>query len=103
MNAFVTGANGLLGRNLIQALRWEGHRVTALVPPGSADAPADPGVQYVSGSPDRPSRWISALDSADVLFHAAPPTPGVSVLTEEDEGPVSSFTTGAMLGPGYLT
>jgi nucleoside-diphosphate-sugar epimerase len=103
MNAFVTGATGLLGGNLIQALRWEGHRVTALVPPGAAVQNSDPGVQYVSGSPERPGRWISALDHADVLFHAAPPAPGVSVLTEEDEWPVSSFTTGAMLGPGEVS
>lgn len=103
MNAFVTGATGLLGRNLIQALRWEGHKVTALVPPGTADMPTDPGLQFVSGSADRPSRWISALDSADVLFHAAPPTPGVSVLTGDDEWPVSSFTTGAVLGPGDIS
>lgn len=103
MNAFVTGATGLLGRNLVQALRWEGHKVTALVPPGTAEMPADPGLQFVSGSADRPSRWISALDSADVLFHAAPPTPGVSVLTGDDEWPVSSFTTGAVLGPGDIS
>jgi len=103
MNAFVTGGTGLLGRNLIHALRWEGHRVTALVPPGTAEMPSDPGVHFVSGSAERPSRWVSALDSADVLFHAAPPTPGVSVLAEGDEWPVSSFTTGAMLGPGDIS
>lgn len=103
MNAFVTGATGLLGVNLIRALRWEGHRVTALVPEG-AEAPSDPAVQVVHGSTERPSRWLSALDRADVLFHAAPPAPGVSVLTDdEDDWPVSSFTTGAMLGPGDIT
>jgi dihydroflavonol-4-reductase len=99
MNAFVTGGTGLLGANLIRALRWEGHRVTALVPEG-ADVSTDSAVQVVHGSPDRPSRWLTALDRADVLFHAAPPSPGVSVLTGEDDWPVSSFTTGAMLGPG---
>ena len=106
MNAFVTGAAGLLGGNLVRALRWEGHKVAALVPLGNSANPmlaGDSGVHLVHGSEDRPSHWLSALDSADVLFHAAPPTPGVSVLTgNEDDWPVSSFTTGAMLGPGDI-
>lgn len=103
MNAFVTGATGLLGLNLVRALRWEGHRVSALVPEGTLDQQHDPGVQFVSGSLDRPSKWLSALDRADVLFHAAPPSPGVSVLDGEDDWPVCSFTTGAMLGPGDIS
>jgi nucleoside-diphosphate-sugar epimerase len=73
------------------------------MPEGTAGSFPDPGVQVVFGSTEKPSRWLSALDRADVLFHAAPPTPGVSVLTGEDGWPVSSFTTGAMLGPGPIT
>jgi nucleoside-diphosphate-sugar epimerase len=106
MKAFVTGAGGLLGLNLVRALRWEGHTVSALVPSDwhNAELAADAGVELVHGSADRPGRWLTALDSADVLFHAAPPAPGVSVLVgEADEWPVCTFTTGAMLGPGDVT
>jgi nucleoside-diphosphate-sugar epimerase len=106
MKGFVTGAAGLLGVNLVRALRWEGHSVAALVPPEShgAELAGDDGVEIVHGSAERPGRWLSSLDSADVLFHAAPPVPGVSVLEgDEAEWPTCTFTTGAMLGPGDVT
>jgi nucleoside-diphosphate-sugar epimerase len=105
MKAFVTGASGLLGSNLIRALRWEGHPVTALVP-ASEPAWPDAGVRTIHGSPKRPAAWLSYLDEADVLFHAAPPTPGVSVLQPQgDEGrwAVSCFTPGVLLGPGDIS
>lgn len=104
MRAFVTGANGLLGTSLIHLLRWEGHAVSALMSPGVEVPGIDPAVQIVRGSVDHPSGWLRELDRCDVLFHAAPPTPGVSVVENEGEDwPVSSFTTGAMLGPGDLS
>jgi nucleoside-diphosphate-sugar epimerase len=106
MKAFVTGAAGLLGVNLVRALRWEGHRVSALVPPDCHNAmlAADSDVELVHGSEEQPGKWLSSLDAADVLFHAAPPTPAVSVLQgPEDQWPVCTFATGAMLGPGDVT
>lgn len=106
MNAFVTGAAGLLGINLVRALRWEGHPVRALVPPDwhGSELASDTGVELVHASQERPNGWLSSLDDTDVLFHAAPPAPGVSVLqADTDDWPVSSFSTGAMLGPGDVT
>lgn len=104
MRAFVTGATGLLGANLIRLLRWEGHSVSALVPSGAEISGFDPGVRVVRGSLEHPTGWLKELDNAGVLFHAEPPTPGVSVVeADEDDWPVSHFTTGAMLGPGDLT
>lgn len=104
MRAFVTGATGLLGTSLIRLLRWESHAVSALAAPGTDVAGFDPAVQILRGSVDHPSGWLRELDRCDVLFHAAPSTPGVSVVeTEGEDWPVSSFTTGAMLGPGDLS
>ena len=104
MRAFVTGATGLLGTNLIHMLRWEGHSVSGLVAPGTEVNGFDSSVRLVRGSLDRPSAWLQALDQSDVLFHAAPPSPGVSVVEDEGEDwPVTNFTTGAMLGPGDLS
>lgn len=104
MKAFITGATGLLGANLIHHLRWEGHSVSALAAPGSDINGFDSGVHIVRGSMERPSSWLPVLEQSDVLFHAAPPTPGVSVVEADGEDwPVASFTTGAMLGPGDLS
>jgi nucleoside-diphosphate-sugar epimerase len=106
MKAFVTGAAGLLGTNLIRALRWEGHRVSALIS-ASADSSftvADSGVRIVRGSAEEPSEWLKEVGAAEVLFYAAPPGPGVAVISGgEEEWPVCALTTAPMIGPGDLS
>ena len=104
MKTFVTGAAGLLGTSLIHQLRWEGHSVTGLALPGAEIDNSDPAVRIVRGSLEHPSAWLAELDRSDVLFHAAPPSPGVSVIDgDDDDWPISNFTTGAMLGPGDMS
>jgi nucleoside-diphosphate-sugar epimerase len=106
MKAFVTGAAGLLGVSLVRALRWEGHHVSALLPPtGDAfGALFDSGVRLVRGSPVPSATWLGEVDGADCLFHAAPPSPGVAVLGGDDEDwPVCTLTTAPMIGPGDLS
>ena len=73
MKAFVTGATGLLGNNLVRALRAEGHEVVGLV---RSDAKArrllgDTGATWVVGDMRSPEAFAAALDGCDVVFHTA--------------------------------
>lgn len=92
MNALVTGAAGLLGTNLVRALRWDGHLVVARVSREDRDRPGfdDPGVRLLD-------RWSDELSRVDVIFHAGEPR--VSVVDPARDS-VATFSTGAMLGPG---
>lgn len=72
MRAFVTGATGLLGGNLVEALLAEGHSVTALVrSKGKAGHLAALGVTLVEGDMERVAAFAPALHGHDTLFHAA--------------------------------
>jgi dihydroflavonol-4-reductase len=73
LKAFVTGATGLLGNNLVRALAAEGHGVRALVRSESkarrllGDTPAE----IVQGDMDDVAAFAAALDGCDVVFHTA--------------------------------
>ncbi|WP_416261339.1 SDR family oxidoreductase [Gibbsiella quercinecans] len=72
-HAFVTGATGLLGNNLVRALLDRNIRVTALVRCAEkakrqfANLP----VTYVEGDLCHPESYRSALQGCDRLFHTA--------------------------------
>jgi dihydroflavonol-4-reductase len=73
MRAFVTGATGLLGNNLVRALRARGHDVVGLV---RSDAKArqllgDTDASWIVGDVREPSRFAQALEQRDVFFHTA--------------------------------
>ncbi len=73
MKAFVTGATGLLGNNLVRALLAEGHTVRALV---RSETKAwrllgDTGAELVLGNMDAVPRFAGALAGCDVVFHTA--------------------------------
>lgn len=73
MKAFVTGATGLLGNNLVRALLAEGHSVRALV---RSEAKArellgDVGVELVIGDMEDVRGFAGALTGCDVVFHTA--------------------------------
>lgn len=72
-HAFVTGATGLLGNNLVRALLAKKIKVTALV--RSAEKAkkqfADLPVTYVEGDLCRPESYQRALQGCDALFHTA--------------------------------
>jgi dihydroflavonol-4-reductase len=73
MKAFVTGATGLLGSNLVRALRAEGHSVKALVrskEKGQRQL-GDTGAELVVGDMENVPGFVGALGGADVLFHTA--------------------------------
>ncbi len=72
MNCLVTGASGFIGANLVHELIARGHRVKALLRPGS-DLRGTAGAEYerVAGDlSDRP-QLQSALRGVDWCFHVA--------------------------------
>lgn len=73
MQVFVTGGTGLLGRNLVQALRWEGHKVKVLVRSmeKARQVLNDPAVSYVIGDMREVDRWAHELEGCAAVFHTA--------------------------------
>lgn len=73
MKAFVTGATGLLGSNLVQLLVAQGHQVTALVRSRTKAARVfgELPVALVEGDVTNVAGFASALDGRDVVFHTA--------------------------------
>lgn len=73
MKAFVTGATGLLGNNLVRALRAEGHTVRALVRSEARgrELLGDTGAELVRGDMEHVAGFADALAGCDVVFHTA--------------------------------
>ena len=72
MNCFVTGASGFIGSNLVHELAARGHRVKALLRPGS-DARGLSGAAFerVEGDVSEPACLRAAMAGCDWCFHAA--------------------------------
>lgn len=72
MKAIVTGANGLIGANLVRELLADGHEVRAFVR-ASSDLRGLDGldVEIVTGDVLRRETLVDAARGCDVLFHAA--------------------------------
>ncbi len=72
MQVLITGANGFLGSALSRRLVGDGHRVRALVRPGSdASALDGVGVERVSGDVTEPGSVQRAVEGMAVVFHLA--------------------------------
>jgi nucleoside-diphosphate-sugar epimerase len=71
MRAFVTGATGLLGNNLVKELRGRGLDVTALVRRRDARRLVGPGVELVVADLRDVGQFETRMSGADVLVHAA--------------------------------
>ena len=73
MRAFVTGATGLLGNNLIQQLLSQGHAVRSLVRSREKAQRVFPkqDVEFVTGDMSDVTSFAGSLKGCDVLFHAA--------------------------------
>jgi uncharacterized protein YbjT (DUF2867 family) len=67
-SVLVTGATGYLGRALLPELLSRGHRVRALVRPGSKGK-LPSGVEMFTGNPLDPSSVARALANVDTLVH----------------------------------
>jgi dihydroflavonol-4-reductase len=73
MKAFVTGATGLLGTNLVRLLKEQGHEVRALARSREKAEAALGGlkVEIITGDMANVAAFADALDGCDVLFHTA--------------------------------
>jgi nucleoside-diphosphate-sugar epimerase len=73
MKAFVTGATGLLGNNLVRTLRARGHTVRALVrsETKARELLGGTGAEIVRGDMENVSAFTDALAGCDVVFHTA--------------------------------
>ena len=72
MDTLITGANGFLGSALSRRLVGDGHRVRALVRPGSdASALDGAGAERVSGDVTDPGSLARAVGGVEVVFHLA--------------------------------
>jgi dihydroflavonol-4-reductase len=74
MKAFVTGATGLLGNNLVRLLVQQGYEVTALV--RSREKAQKllgdvKNIEFVQGDMENVPGFADALQGCDVLFHTA--------------------------------
>jgi uncharacterized protein (TIGR01777 family) len=71
MNVFVTGATGLIGRALCEALVRRGDAVTALSRSPDRARLALPGARVVAGDPTSPGPWQEELAQADACVNLA--------------------------------
>jgi len=73
MKAFVTGATGLLGNNLVRSLESEGHEVVALARDAAKAERvlAGTSVRLVVGDMRRVSDFAGELAGCDAVFHTA--------------------------------
>jgi dihydroflavonol-4-reductase len=73
VRAFVTGATGLLGSNLIQALLDKGYSVRGLVRSKEKAEKVFPGakIEFIVGDMNNVAGFASHLEGCDVLFHTA--------------------------------
>jgi len=73
MKAFVTGATGLLGNNLVRSLEEAGHEVVALArdPSKAERVLTGTSVRLVVGDMRRVSDFAGELEGCDAVFHTA--------------------------------
>ena len=113
MRALVTGANGHLGFNLVQALLARGDEVRAgvrsVADVGKSEAlRALPGVEVVGADLGQPAQLRAAMDGIDTLFHVAAvfattdPSRDAEVLRTAIEGTCSAVITGGTKRPDAL-
>lgn len=72
MKAFVTGANGFIGSNLVKGLIAKGNSVTGLILPGTNTKNIeDLGCEIIKGNMLKVQDFEKHLDGIDVIFHLA--------------------------------
>ncbi len=72
MNIFLTGANGFVGRELLQALLRKGHRVHALLRhPNQVPDTGDPNLVRFTGDITKPETLLPAMRGCEAVYHIA--------------------------------
>ncbi len=71
MHALITGATGMLGRELVDVLLAQGHTVRAFARASSDTSSLPPNVEIAIGSAEDRTSLQRALDGIDTLFHVA--------------------------------
>ncbi len=72
MKAFITGATGFIGGNLVRALLADGQQVRALVRPNSDRRNLDGlPIELVTGNLDNPAQLAEQITGCKVVFHVA--------------------------------
>jgi nucleoside-diphosphate-sugar epimerase len=71
MSVLVTGASGLVGSHVVEALTARGEQVRALVRPGARAAALRLGAEAVIGDVTDPAAWRGAADGVRAIVHAA--------------------------------
>src|SRR3989449_11780462 len=71
MTVLVTGARGLVGSHVVEALVARGETVRALVRPASRAAAAPLGAEAVAGDVTDPAVWQRAAHGVRAIVHAA--------------------------------
>src|SRR3989442_8935385 len=72
MSVLVTGASGLVGSHVVEALAARGEPVRALVRPASRAAVLRLGAEAVAGDVTDPAAWRAAARGGPALLHAPP-------------------------------
>lgn len=70
-HVLVTGANGFIGRHLVERLLCDGHRVRALKRAGSREPLQHPSLEWVEGDVCDEVAMKSAAERVDTVFHLA--------------------------------
>src|SRR2546423_7883887 len=71
MSVLVTGASGLVGSHVVEALAARGEPVRALVRPASRAAVLRLGAEAVAGDVTDPAAWQAAAHGVRAIVHAA--------------------------------
>src|SRR2546426_4315427 len=71
MSVLVTGASGLVGSHVVEALVARGEPVRALVRPASRAAVLRLGAEAVTGDVTDPAAWQAAARGGPALVHSA--------------------------------
>lgn len=71
MRAFVTGATGFVGQQLVRALLARGVQVVALARDVDRARQVLGAVRFAQGSPAEPDRYVEALKGCQAVFHLA--------------------------------
>src|SRR2546430_11012380 len=71
MSVLVTGASGLVGSHVVEALVARGEPVRALVRPASRAAVLPLGAEAVTGDVTDPAAWQAAARGVRAIVHAA--------------------------------